>query len=128
MVTEHQHHEELVAGIAKQFKSVLDGSPQGIYIYLDDEHKVCNQKFATLLGYASAKAWNEADAPLADVVEEDQPAVVKAYMGASRKLVASQTTVRFKNIKTGRTLKASMTFAPVAFQGHIFVMHFLSKA
>jgi PAS domain-containing protein len=128
MVMEHQHHEGLITGIAKQFKTVLDDSPQGVYIYLDDEHKVCNQKFAAMLGYGSAKQWNEIDAPLADIVEEDQTAVVKAYTDASENLVASETEVRFKNVRTGRTTKARMIMAPVAFQGHTFVLHFLSKA
>lgn len=128
MVNEHQHHEDLIAGIAKQFKPVLDGSPQGIYIYLDDEHKMCNQKFAVMLGYASAKEWNAIDAPLADVLEEDQAGVVKAYMDASERLIASQTEVRFKNVKTGKVAKARMTMVPVAFKDHTFVVHYFTKS
>ena len=128
MVSEHGHHEELIAGITKEFKSVLDDSPQGIYIYLDDEHKVCNSKFAAMLGYGSAKEWDEIDAPLADVVEEDQGVVVKAYGAASEQLRASHAEVRFKNVKTGRIAKASMIMVPVAFQGHTFVLHFFDKA
>ena len=48
---EHQHHEQLVKGIAEQMKPVLEKSEQAIYLYLDDNHKVCNKKFADLLGY-----------------------------------------------------------------------------
>jgi PAS domain-containing protein len=127
MVIDHRHHEDLIEGIANQFKSVLDGSPQGVYIYLDDDHKVCNQKFAAMLGYKSAKEWNEVDAPLADVVEEDQAAVVRAYTDASEKLIGSQADVRLKSVKTGRITKARMIIAPVAFDGHTFVLHFFSK-
>jgi hypothetical protein len=32
-------------------KQVLDKSGQAIYLYLDDSHKVCNKKFADMLGY-----------------------------------------------------------------------------
>ena len=46
---------------------------------MDDEHKVYNQKIADLVGKKSAREWTEAKAPLADVVEESQPAVIKAY-------------------------------------------------
>ena len=53
MSSEQKHHEELVNGVYSQLKQILDSSEQAIYLYLDDTHKVCNKKFATLLGYAS---------------------------------------------------------------------------
>ena len=55
MTNELHHHEELIIGISTQMKNILDSSQQSIYIYLDDIHKVCNEKFATLLGYHSAE-------------------------------------------------------------------------
>ena len=83
---EHQHHEDLVEGITQQMKQVLDKSGQAIYLYLDDTHKVCNKKFADMLGYKSPKEWAETEAPLSDVVEEDQQEVIKVYMSASEKI------------------------------------------
>jgi hypothetical protein len=122
-----QHHEELIEGIAKQFKPILDESEQGIYIYLDDSHKVCNKKFADLLGYDSPKAWADAEAPLADVIEEDQQSVIDVYMKASEKMVAGTVDVRFKNVKTGKIVKTRMIIAPVVDAGHVFTAHFFSK-
>jgi hypothetical protein len=122
-----QHHEELVEGVSKQFKMILDKSPQAVYIYLDDAHKACNQKMAELVGMASAKEWMAAEAPLADVVEEDQPAVIAAYENASEKMMAGHLPVRFKNSRTGKTEKTDMVIVPMAYEGHIFTMHFLSK-
>ena len=69
---EQQHHEQLIAGITEQMKPVLKDSAQGIYIYLDDTHKVCNKQFADMFGYASPKAWADAEAPLSRRCEEDQ--------------------------------------------------------
>jgi PAS domain-containing protein len=108
---QHKNHEELVKGIGGEMKSVLEKSPQAIYVYLDDNHKVCNKKFAELLGYTSRKEWADLDAPLADVIEEDQQAVIDAYMNASEKMVAD----------------ARMVIAPVGHAGHIFTAHFFSK-
>ncbi len=124
---EQQHHEELVKGITEQMKGVLGKSEQAIYIYLDDNHKVCNKKFADLIGYKSPKEWADAEAPLSDVVEEDQPGVIKAYMNASEKMVASAIEARVKNIKTGKTVKTKMIVAPVGHAGHVFTAHFFSK-
>ena len=122
-----QHHEELVEGISKQLKPILDKSPQAVYIYLDDTHKMCNQKMAELVGMSSVKAWVEAEAPLADVVEEDQPAVIQAYMNASEKMTAGHLPVRMKNAKTGKVVKTDMVIVPLAYEGHMFTLHFLSK-
>jgi hypothetical protein len=124
---EQQHHEELVKGITEQMKPVLEKSEQAIYIYLDDTHKVCNKKFADLLGYKSPKEWADAEAPLSDVVEEDQQSVIIAYMDASEKMVASANEVRVKNVKTGTIVKTKMIVAPVGHAGHVFTAHFFNR-
>jgi len=108
---EHQHHEQLVKGISEQMKPVLEKSKQAIYIYLDDNHKICNKKFSDLLGYKSPKEWADADAPLSDVVEEDQQSVIEAYMNASEKMVASDIEVRVKNVKTGKVTERAARLA-----------------
>ena len=124
---EKQHHEELIKGITEQMKLVLDKSKQAIYIYLDDTHKVCNKKFADLLGYKSTKEWADVDAPLSDVVEEDQQSVINAFMNASEKMVASAIEVRIKNVKTAKIMKTRMIIAPVGYAGHVFTAHFFSR-
>ena len=126
-MVEHPHHEDLVKGISDQMKLVLSKSPQAIYIYLDDNHKVCNKKFADLLGYKSAKEWADTDAPLADVVEADQEKVIVAYGDASEKMAASCIDVRFKNVNTGKVVKARMVTVPIVFNGHVFTAHFMSQ-
>ena len=127
MATQEEHHEELIRGMAEQLKSILDKSPQAIYLYLDDNHKTCNKNFATLVGYKSVKAWEKVDAPLADVVEASQPKVVAAYGRASEKMEAGSVRLTMKNVSTGELIKANMIMAPVAYQGHVMVLHFLNK-
>jgi hypothetical protein len=122
---EQQHHKELIKGISKEQKLILGRSPQAIYIYLDDNHKVCNKKFADLLGYKSNSEWAKIDAPLADVVEKDQQKVIDAYTKASEKFIADKLEVSFKNIKTDKTFKISLVMVPIMYAGHVFVMHFL---
>jgi PAS domain-containing protein len=121
------HHEELVKGISEQMKPILSKSSQAIYIYLDDNHKVCNRRFADLLGYKSPKEWADTEAPLADVVGEDQQGVIDAYMNASEKMIANGLEVRLKNIKTGKIVKTRMIVTPVGHEGHIFTAHFFDK-
>ena len=124
---EKQHHEELVKGISEQLKPILEKSAQAIYVYLDDTHKVCNKKFAELLGYKNASDWSEIDAPLSDVLEEDQETVITAYKNAMDKMAASDIEIRVKNVKTGKVIKIKMILVPIAYNSHLFAMHFISK-
>ncbi len=126
-MTQEQHHEELIKGITEQLKPIMEKSPQAIYVYLDDTHKACNKKFADLLGYQSVKEWAGIEAPLDDVVEDDQQAVITAHDNATEKMIASTTEVRLKNIKTGKVVKTRMILVPTAYSGHIFALHFLTK-
>ena len=62
------------------------------------------------------------------MVEEDQASAISAYENASEKMVASCLDIRFKNIKTGKTIKTRLIMVPVTYSGeHIFVLHFLSR-
>ena len=126
-MTEQDHHAELIKGVAEQMKPVLEASGQGVYVYLDDIHKVCNKKFAAMLGYSSPKAWAETEAPLSDIMENDQDTVIKAYMDASEKMLASAVEVSAKNIKTEKVIRLKMVIAPIGYAGHVFTVHFFTK-
>ena len=126
MADEHSH-EELVSTIAKQMEPVLQKSKQGVYIYLDDVHKICNDNFAKMLGYKSAKEWGETDAPLADVMEEDQKAVISVYEQAVEKFIASSLDITMKNVQNDKRIKTSMIVAPLMLDGHVFTIHFFNQ-
>ena len=122
-----KHHEELVKGISEQLALILEKSKQAVYIYLDDIHKVCNEKFARLLGYKSAKEWTAMHAPLSDVDEASRDDVIAAYENATDKFMASSLDIALRNVKTNKLIKARMIIAPMVYQGHVFAIHFLSE-
>jgi len=126
-MTNEDHHETLIKGIAKEQKPILDKSGQAVYIYLDDPHKICNKKFATLLGYKTVKEWVDNETPLDDVIEKDQSKVVEAFTRAWEKLEASSLTATLKNVKTGDLIKARLFVAPLVYEGHVFVIHFVEN-
>lgn len=126
-MAKESHHEELVTGLSAQLKLILEKSEQGIYIYMDDEHKACNKKFASLLGYKSAQEWANIEAPLADVIEADQKKVISAYQKASEKLIASSLDITLRNVKDKSLIKTRMIMTPIAYDGHVMVIHFVSK-
>ena len=96
MQTQDAHHEELVKGLYEQMKTVLEGSEQPIFIYLDDNHKACNNKFATLLGFKSAEKWAAIEGFLEPfVAEKSRDTLMNAYWDAMNKRVASTNQIIF---------------------------------
>ena len=57
-------HEQLINNLREAFKNILEKSEQSIYIYINDLDKICNERFAKLLGYASSEEWESAQADL----------------------------------------------------------------
>lgn len=125
-MTHDPHHEHIIKELAEQLQPVLSKSPQAIYLYLDDEHKICNQKFADMLGYKSVKEWEDNEYPLDDVAKEDQDKGVKAYMDASQNLKASSLKGNLIK-KDGKKISVEIIMAPVSFKNEIFVIHFITE-
>ncbi len=119
------HHEHLIKELTEQLEPMFSHSPQGIYLYLDDEHKSCNKKFATMLGYSSPAEWVKNEFPVGDVTEEDRDKVINAYMEASRNFKAS-TLLATLTRKDGKKLQAQVIMAPISYKGEVFVLHFIS--
>ncbi len=63
---------DIIAELAAQFRPIFGQSPYGVYLYLDDAHKVCNERLAKLFGY-TIEEWR-AKQPFQEsfVVEEDR--------------------------------------------------------
>ena len=79
-MSEQKHHEELVEGFHNQLKEIFNSSKQAVYLYLDDNHKVCNKKFAEMLGFSSPAEWAKVENPLEVGVDKtSQAAMVSTY-------------------------------------------------
>ena len=122
-------HEVLLQEIRKEFADILSQTSQGIYIYQDDPHWTCNDKLASLLGYASANELLKlsAGSPILDaiVAPESHEQVVQAYMSATGQKVASIIPVTWK-MKVGGKLKSQTIFVPFSYKGNLLTMHFVT--
>ncbi len=119
------HHEHLIKELSELLEPVFKNSPQGVYLYLDDEHKICNKKFSDMLGYKSVQEWVDYQTPISDVLKKDQQKGIDAYYNASRKLKASTISVSFVK-KNGKQAKAEIIMVPISYRGETFVLHFVS--
>lgn len=126
-MTDHPHHDDLIKAISEEYADILSESEQGVYIYLDDVHKVCNSNFSTLLGYESADEWAQIDSSFPDafVADESQEALVSAFQDAMESMKASVNTIVWKK-KEGSTVSTKVILAPIVHNGHLFALHFVS--
>lgn len=125
---DEHHHENLIEGVSKEYKDILENSKQGVYLYLDDAHKVCNEKFASLLGYESAEEWAEVSGSFPDafVAEESQEELVTSYQEAMENFIGSVIKVAWKK-KSGGTVSTNVILVPISQDGHLLALHFVSK-
>ena len=125
--TAEEHHEELVKGLYDQMKPILDESEQPIFIYLDDNHKACNLKFADMLGFKSPQEWAEKQGFLeVYVTEKSRETLSTAYWKAMEKKVASTIPMTWMK-KDGAAMDSTMILVPMFFKGHIFSVHFVTS-
>ena len=125
--TAEEHHEELVKGLYDQMKPILDESEQPIFIYLDDNHKACNQKFADMLGFKSPQEWAEKQGFLeVYVTEKSRETLSTAYWKAIEKKVASTIPMTWMK-KDGAAMDSTMILVPMFFKGHMFSVHFVTS-
>ncbi|HKZ88075.1 MAG TPA: hypothetical protein VJ066_02815 [Candidatus Bathyarchaeia archaeon] len=127
MQTPEAHHEELVKGLYEQMKPILDESEQPIFIYLDDNHKTCNAKLASMLGHKSPQEWGEKPGFLeVYVAEKSRETLSSAYWNAKEKMAASTIQLTWMK-KDKTTIDSTMILVPMFFQGHHFSVHFVTS-
>ena len=126
MQSAEEHHEELVKGLYDQMKPILEESEQPIFIYLDDNHKACNQKFADMLGFKSPQEWAQKMGFLdVFVTEKSRETLANAYWNAMQKKVAATIPMTWMK-KDGAVLESTMVLVPMFFEGHMFSVHFVT--
>lgn len=122
-----KHHRELVEGLFTQMKNIMVTSQQPIFIYLDDNHKTCNQHFANFLGYQSPEEWAQIPGFLEVYVEENsRNTLMNAYWNAANNMNASTIALTWMR-KDGSKVKLNMILVPMSFEGHILSVHFITS-
>ena len=127
MADPQELHEEILGWARKEFNHIFKDSKQAIYIYICDRHKICNEIFASLLGYASPKEWEMKEEALSDVKEEDQQVLVSAYRNAVENKEGSSINISWKNRKKGNFIKTNVILVPLSYKNELFALHFITK-
>jgi len=114
-----------MAGFLDQLRLVFESSEQPMYLYLDDTHKACNQKLASLLGYGTPQEWARVEEFSDLVAKESAKDLVSAYQDAMDRKIGSTIEVTWRT-KSGGTVDTTVILVPVAYKEHLFALHFIS--
>ena len=121
-------HKRMMADLEAHFKPVLDHSVDGVYLWLDEKHMICNEKFAKMLGYTVADMRRAGLSLEQFVAEKDQEMFSKQYHSHIAKL-SRPVTFRFHALKKdGKTFLAETDMIPLTYNNHAIAYHFVRVA
>jgi PAS domain S-box-containing protein len=87
---------------------------------------MCNERFATLFGYASPAELNDTPQLLQRIVHEDDQQLFSWNYWNRIQAVAFPTTFRFRGVrKDGSEVDVETDMIPLTFGGHTFAYHFV---
>ena len=119
--------EDIIRELAEQFRPVMEQSPDGVYLWLDETHKVCNERLAKLFGF-TVEQWS-ATQPFLDnfVAEEDRRMFSWNYHNRVAAL-AFPVTFRFRGMrKDGSTFPTETDMIPISYGGEALAYHFVRQ-
>jgi PAS domain S-box-containing protein len=119
-------HEVATKELAEHLQPLFDASPDGMYVWLDEEHWVCSQRCADLLGYDSPDELNDTPNFLQRMVDDDDQQLFSWNYWNRVQALAFPTTFRFRGTrKDGSTFEAETDMIPFTYGGHTFAYHFV---
>jgi PAS domain S-box-containing protein len=120
-------HEDVIPQLAEHLKPLFDASPDGMYVWLDEEHWTCNERFARMLGHTVAELENTPYLLQRFVAEDDQGMMSWNYWNRVQEL-AFPVTYRFRLVRQdGTTFNAETDMIPMTYGGHTVAYHFVRK-
>jgi PAS domain S-box-containing protein len=118
---------KILKELSKQFQPLFQNSPEGIYIYIDEVHKICNEHFAKMFGLTVAE-WESMEGFVnKHAAEKDQEMIVRTYHQHIHQLL-TPARFRFQAIrKDGSTFNGEADMIPFPWQGEMLALHFFRE-
>ncbi len=120
-------HDDVIPQLAEHLAPVFDSSPDGVYIWLDEEHWTCNERLASMFGYSVGELQNTPGFLQRLVHEEDQGTFSWNYWNRVQE-VAFPVTFRFRGVRNdGAVFQAETDMIPLTYGGHVVAYHFVRR-
>jgi PAS domain S-box-containing protein len=118
-------HDDVIPQLAEHLAPIFASSPDGVYVWLDEQHWTCNERFAQLFGYRVDELENTPYLLQRIVHEDDQELFSWSYWNRVQAL-AFPTTLRFRGKRNdGSSFNAETEMIPLTYGGHTIAYHFV---
>jgi PAS domain S-box-containing protein len=118
---------QVMRELAEQFRPVFESSPDGVYLWLDEAHKTCNERLANLFGF-TVEEWRGAEPFLDNFVAEEDRAIYSWNYHNRVATLAFPATFRFRGLKKdGSTFAAETDLVPISYRGYAVAYHFVRR-
>jgi PAS domain S-box-containing protein len=122
-----EQHAQILREMEEQFGPLFEQSPVGVYLYVTDAHKICNERMAQMHGM-TIEEWRNTPTFLNDFIAEEDRAM---YAGNYQHYVAGlrhPITFQFRGLrKDGSTFAAETDMIPLCWRGHVVAYHFVRE-
>ena len=119
--------EQVMRELAEQFSPVMEQSLDGVYLWLDEANKTCNQRLADLFGF-TVEEWRKAEPFLDNFVAEEDRALYSWNYHNRVAALAFPVTFRFRGLrKDGSTFAAETDMIPISYRGYAVAYHFVRR-
>ncbi len=119
--------EQILREMEEQFGPLFESSPVGVYLYVNDFHKICNERMAQMHGM-TVEEWRKTPTFLNDfIAQEDRGMYARNYQQHVAGL-RHPVTFRFRGLrKDGSTFAAETDMIPLCWRGHAVAYHFVRE-
>ena len=118
-------HDDVIPQLAEHLRPIFEQSPDGVYVWLDEEHWTCNERLASMFGYTVEELTNTPYMLQRLVSEEDQGNMSWNYWNRVQER-AFPVTYRFRGVrKDGTMFQAETDMIPFTYGGHTVAYHFM---
>lgn len=120
-------HTVALTELREHLRPIFDNSPDGTYVWLDDDNKACNARLAQMFGYTIAEWEAVDDFATTFIAEADRGVYVWNYQNRVLEL-QFPVTFRFQALrKDGSIFNAETDMIPLTHGGHVFAYHFVRE-
>lgn len=119
--------EQVMRELAEHFRPVFESSPDGVYLWLDEANKTCNERLAEMFGF-TVEEWREAELFLDNFVAEEDRAIYSWNHHNRVATLSFPATYRFRGLrKDGSTFAAETDMIPISHRGYAVAYHFVRR-
>ncbi len=122
---ERSLHERWIAELEQEWAPLFESCPDPVYIYIDDEHKTCNQKTADFFGM-TIEQFKSMESYLDQCVAEDSIDLVIHHYMQHFENECRPTAFEFLALKPdGEEVTTTAYNIPIVHDGQIMLLCFL---